>query len=63
MSKRHILRCASPCVVAAYEKVRLTPRDLHALSLTLLQSRQKLVGNGRDRSLQGGASCKRLNCR
>ncbi|OHE24558.1 MAG: hypothetical protein A2X92_01780 [Syntrophus sp. GWC2_56_31] len=33
--KAHMLRCASPVVVAAYAKVRLTPPESRALPLEL----------------------------
>ncbi len=33
--KAHMLRCASPVVVAAYAKVRLTPPGSRALPLAL----------------------------
>jgi hypothetical protein len=34
-----MLRCAASFVVAAYPKVRITPRDLRALPADFLQSR------------------------
>ena len=34
-----MLRCASSLVVAAYAKIRLTPRDLRALPADFLRSR------------------------
>lgn len=37
LEKIHIQRLAASLVVAAYAKVRLTPRDLRALTLKFLQ--------------------------
>ena len=38
-----MLRCASSFVIAAYEKVRLTPQDLRALPAELFTEPSNLV--------------------
>jgi hypothetical protein len=39
----HLLRCASPFVIAAYVKIRLTPHGLHALHLTIFEQLSKFL--------------------
>jgi hypothetical protein len=46
-----MLRCAALFVIAAYEKVRLTPQRLRALPLAILRSRHELHLKGKHYSV------------